>query len=75
MQPSLSPCDVEKLKRCLEEHAGDTDQCSHLISAFKSSCGKQEKQEQKTKEEPASAATTTEQAVAAATPTTPPTEK
>lgn len=46
-QPSsLSPCDTEKLKRCLEEHDGDASKCSHLISAFKSSCGKQQQGQQ-----------------------------
>lgn len=58
----LSPCDTEKLKRCLEEHDGDAAKCSHLISAFKSSCGKQQKEE--------ASNTPTEQAVAAVTPTT-----
>lgn len=69
-QPSsLSPCDTEKLKRCLEEHDGDASKCSHLISAFKSSCGKQQKEE-----EASPSTTNAKQAVAAATPT-PTTEK
>ena len=53
-KPSLSPCDTEKLKRCLEEHGGDASKCSHLISAFKSSCGKQQQQTEKEKKEEAS---------------------
>lgn len=68
--PSLSPCDTDKLKRCLEEHDGDASRCTHLVDAFKASCGKQ-------REEGAERTTTTtaEQAVAAnppqtATPTT-----
>ena len=41
-----SPCDTEKLKICLEEHDGDAAKCAHLINAFKSSCGKQDKGEE-----------------------------
>ena len=73
-QPSsLSPCDTEKLKLCLEEHDGDASKCSHLISAFKSSCGKQEQKTEAASPPPP----TTKQAVAAAaaSPTTPTTEK
>ena len=45
LPPQLSPCDTEKLKLCLEEHDGDGAKCSHLISAFKQSCGREEKKE------------------------------
>lgn len=69
-QPSLSPCDTEKLKRCLEEHDGDASKCSHLINAFKSSCGKQQQQQA----EEASPSTTNKLAVAV-TLTPPTTEK
>jgi hypothetical protein len=49
---SPSPCDTEKLKLCLEEHDGDASKCSHLINAFKSSCGKQDKEEEKASSTP-----------------------
>ncbi|KAJ0970178.1 hypothetical protein J5N97_023055 [Dioscorea zingiberensis] len=34
----LSPCDVEALKKCLEENKGDQLKCQSQIEAFKSSC-------------------------------------
>ncbi|CAL9190825.1 unnamed protein product [Musa hybrid cultivar] len=34
----LSPCDVEALKKCLEENKGDYVKCQAQIEAFKSSC-------------------------------------
>ncbi|KAH7663020.1 Cysteine alpha-hairpin motif-containing protein [Dioscorea alata] len=34
----LSPCDVEALKKCLEENKGDQLKCQSHIEAFKSSC-------------------------------------
>ncbi|GKV31157.1 hypothetical protein SLEP1_g39886 [Rubroshorea leprosula] len=33
-----SPCDVEALKKCLEENKGDYVKCQSEIEAFKSSC-------------------------------------
>ncbi|KAG2700530.1 hypothetical protein I3843_06G001700 [Carya illinoinensis] len=33
-----SPCDVEALKKCLEENDGDYVKCQSQIEAFKSSC-------------------------------------
>ncbi|EOY23229.1 Ribosomal RNA small subunit methyltransferase E [Theobroma cacao] len=33
-----SPCDVEALKKCLEENKGDYVKCQYQIEAFKSSC-------------------------------------
>lgn len=33
-----SPCDVEALKKCLEENKGDYVKCQSQIEAFKSSC-------------------------------------
>ena len=34
----LSACDVEALKKCLEENKGDYFKCQTQIEAFKSSC-------------------------------------
>ncbi|KAF8040580.1 hypothetical protein BT93_B2723 [Corymbia citriodora subsp. variegata] len=34
----MSPCDVEALKKCLEENKGDYLKCQSQIEAFKSSC-------------------------------------
>ncbi|KAM7499673.1 hypothetical protein LguiA_024087 [Lonicera macranthoides] len=34
----MSPCDVEALKKCLEEHKGNYSKCQSHIDAFKSSC-------------------------------------
>ena len=34
----MSPCDVEALKKCLEENKGDHVKCQSQIEAFKSSC-------------------------------------
>ena len=73
---SLSPCDTEKLKRCLEDHEGDASKCSHLISAFKSSCGKQQqKTEEALIQSSASPSSATEQAVAVNNLTPPTAEK
>ncbi|XAR71709.1 hypothetical protein NMG60_11018102 [Bertholletia excelsa] len=33
-----SPCDVEALKKCLQETKGDYVKCQSHIEAFKSSC-------------------------------------
>ncbi|KAD4584847.1 hypothetical protein E3N88_22448 [Mikania micrantha] len=33
-----SACDVEALKKCLQEHKGDYNKCQSQIEAFKSSC-------------------------------------
>ncbi|KAK9048874.1 hypothetical protein SSX86_031530 [Deinandra increscens subsp. villosa] len=35
---AASACDVEALKKCLEEHKGDYNKCQSQIEAFKSSC-------------------------------------
>ncbi|KNA25361.1 hypothetical protein SOVF_007280 [Spinacia oleracea] len=34
----MSPCDVEALKKCLQENKGDYVKCQAQIEAFKSSC-------------------------------------
>jgi hypothetical protein len=34
----MSPCDIEALKKCLEENNGDYVKCQSQIEAFKSSC-------------------------------------
>ncbi|PON44191.1 hypothetical protein TorRG33x02_331630 [Trema orientale] len=34
----MSACDVEALKKCLEENKGDYVKCQTQIEAFKSSC-------------------------------------
>lgn len=34
----ISACDVEALKKCLEENKGDYVKCQAQIEAFKSSC-------------------------------------
>lgn len=34
----LSACDVEALKKCLEENKGDYVKCKAQVEAFKSSC-------------------------------------
>ncbi|OWM79545.1 hypothetical protein CDL15_Pgr022957 [Punica granatum] len=34
----MSPCDVEDLKKCLEENKGDYVKCQSQIEAFRSSC-------------------------------------
>ncbi|KAK9021826.1 hypothetical protein V6N11_011794 [Hibiscus sabdariffa] len=33
-----SPCDVEALKKCLQENKGDYGKCQSQIEAFKNSC-------------------------------------
>ena len=38
MRKKMSPCDVEALKKCLEENKGDYVKCQSHIEAFKSSC-------------------------------------
>lgn len=35
---NLSPCDVEALKKCLQDNNGDRVKCESQIQAFKSSC-------------------------------------
>ncbi|GBF89184.1 hypothetical protein Rsub_01901 [Raphidocelis subcapitata] len=37
----LSPCDVEALKRCLEQHKGDHKKCEAEVLAFKRACGRE----------------------------------
>ena len=34
----MSPCDVDALKKCLEENKGDYVKCQAQIEAFKLSC-------------------------------------
>lgn len=34
----MSPCDVEALKKCLEENKGDYKKCQSQVEAFKTSC-------------------------------------
>ncbi|KAK1290101.1 hypothetical protein QJS10_CPA06g00289 [Acorus calamus] len=34
----MTPCDVEALKKCLEENKGDYIKCQSQIEAFKTSC-------------------------------------
>ncbi|KMZ63267.1 hypothetical protein ZOSMA_41G01100 [Zostera marina] len=34
----VSSCDVEALKRCLEENKGDQSKCQAHVEAFKSAC-------------------------------------
>ncbi|KAF9613952.1 hypothetical protein IFM89_013487 [Coptis chinensis] len=34
----MSPCDVEALKKCLEENKGDRSKCQSQVEAFKDSC-------------------------------------
>ncbi|KAL6291523.1 hypothetical protein ACE6H2_009033 [Prunus campanulata] len=34
----MSACDVDALKKCLEENKGDYVKCQSQIEAFKSSC-------------------------------------
>ena len=38
MKKIMSSCDVEALKKCLEENKGDYVKCQTQIEAFKSSC-------------------------------------
>lgn len=37
-QPRAPACDVEALRRCLEENKGDRVKCQAHIDAFRSSC-------------------------------------
>ncbi|KAF8675248.1 hypothetical protein HU200_047921 [Digitaria exilis] len=37
-QPRVAACDVEALRRCLEENKGDRVKCQAHIEAFRSSC-------------------------------------
>jgi hypothetical protein len=34
----MTLCDVQALKKCLEEHKGDGEKCKELIGAFKTAC-------------------------------------
>ncbi len=34
-----SPCDVQALKKCLEQNNGDHSKCRKEVEAFSSSCG------------------------------------
>ncbi|OVA14026.1 hypothetical protein BVC80_1787g102 [Macleaya cordata] len=34
----MSPCDVEALKKCLEENKGDYLKCQTQVEAFRTSC-------------------------------------
>ncbi|PIA49391.1 hypothetical protein AQUCO_01300303v1 [Aquilegia coerulea] len=34
----VSPCDVDALKRCLEENKGDRSKCQAEVEAFNKSC-------------------------------------
>ena len=43
-----SPCQVEALKRCLEEHNGDHSRCRKEVEAFSASCGAPKAQARKT---------------------------
>ncbi|BBN19819.1 hypothetical protein MPTK1_8g13920 [Marchantia polymorpha subsp. ruderalis] len=36
----MSPCDVEVLKRCLEENQGQAEKCREHIAAFQSTCSR-----------------------------------
>jgi hypothetical protein len=36
---ALTPCQVEALRRCLEEHDGSQAKCAKEIEAFKAACG------------------------------------
>ncbi|PHT87268.1 hypothetical protein T459_09374 [Capsicum annuum] len=38
MKKKIGACDVEALKKCLEENKGDYLKCQSHIEAFKSSC-------------------------------------
>ncbi|KAK2983526.1 hypothetical protein RJ640_023060 [Escallonia rubra] len=38
VKKTMSPCDVEALKKCLEEHKGDHLKCQSHVEAFRSSC-------------------------------------
>ena len=37
-QPRAAACDVEALRKCLEENKGDRVKCQAHIDAFRSSC-------------------------------------
>lgn len=37
-RPTAAACDVEALRRCLEENKGDRVKCQAHIDAFRSSC-------------------------------------
>ena len=45
----MSPCDVEALKKCLEENKGDYVKCQAQIEAFKSSCSVRKQDSSSTK--------------------------
>ncbi|KAK3037189.1 hypothetical protein RJ639_030082 [Escallonia herrerae] len=38
VKKTMSPCDVEALKKCLKEHKGDHLKCQSHVEAFRSSC-------------------------------------
>ncbi|KAL3650503.1 hypothetical protein CASFOL_006906 [Castilleja foliolosa] len=38
VNPKKAVCDVEALKKCLEENKGDQIKCQHHIEAFRNSC-------------------------------------
>eukprot|EP00250_Pteridium_aquilinum_P009377 c1862_g1_i1 orf=112-309(+) len=38
LQQKLSPCQVEALKKCLEDHDGDASKCTQHVDAFKAAC-------------------------------------
>lgn len=38
LPPTLRPCDVAALKRCLEETGGDKEKCAAEIAAFQRAC-------------------------------------
>ncbi|KAJ8448722.1 hypothetical protein Cgig2_010609 [Carnegiea gigantea] len=48
----MSPCDVEALKKCLEENKGDYVKCQVQIEAFKSSCSVRKQDSSSTKIRP-----------------------
>ncbi|CAI9092247.1 OLC1v1027439C1 [Oldenlandia corymbosa var. corymbosa] len=39
VKSNVRACDVEALKKCLEEHKGDHLKCQSQIKAFRNSCG------------------------------------
>ncbi|GFP84812.1 hypothetical protein PHJA_000625000 [Phtheirospermum japonicum] len=38
VNPKKTVCDVEALKKCLEENKGDQTKCQQHIEAFRNSC-------------------------------------
>ena len=45
MSQVASPCNVEALKKCLEQNNGDHSKCKKEVEAFSSSCGAASKSE------------------------------